>query len=430
MISVSVASRRPLCAALLVVAAATASLGGVPSGAAADQVYWANFVTNKISHANLDGSGGVVDLNTSGATANEPIGLAIDPVGGRVYWANHTGGTISWASLDGSGGGDLATGAATVSGPTSPSIDVAGRKIYWLNEGNDTVAWASLDGSGGADLDIGTAPIDLPGALAVDPAVGRLYWTNWGFISDGWVSSANLDGSGGQKLPITGATLDTPFGMAIDAAAGRLYWVNDNPGIVSSANLDGSGASDLDARGLEMKGPYGLALDPEAGQGLPCEHREQHGSLSSALTGRAAPPSRSRSRKAALRTSRHCSSIPGRGAPRARRASCSSARRRPAAGRACHAPRPSGKAIGISLSCSPGNWAGDLVEAFLYPGSAVDLRPVDAGRQSTSRGATSSLPEHQGRRATIAAVKRPPTAPARPRRSPVSWPSSRSAERS
>jgi DNA-binding beta-propeller fold protein YncE len=168
------------------VLALSASAVLAASAQASDQIFWANFVSNKISHANLDGSGGVVDLNTTGATASEPIGLAIDPVGGRVYWTNHTGGKIAWANLDGSGGGDLATGSATVSGPTSPAIDVAARRIYWLNEGNDTVSWAALDGSGGGDLDIGGAPIDLPGALAVDPAGGRLYWTNWGFIGDGY----------------------------------------------------------------------------------------------------------------------------------------------------------------------------------------------------------------------------------------------------
>ena len=72
---------------------------------ASDQIFWANFVTDKISHANIDGRGGAQNLNTAGATADEPTGVAIDPVGGRVYWANHTGGKISWANLDGTGGG-------------------------------------------------------------------------------------------------------------------------------------------------------------------------------------------------------------------------------------------------------------------------------------------------------------------------------------
>ena len=40
-----------------------------------------------ISFANLDGSGGG-DLDTTGATVNNPHGLALDPVDNTIYWAN------------------------------------------------------------------------------------------------------------------------------------------------------------------------------------------------------------------------------------------------------------------------------------------------------------------------------------------------------
>ena len=351
------------------------------SAQASDQIFWANFVSNKISHANLDGSGGVADLNTTGATVSEPTGLAIDPVGGRVYWTSHTGGKVSWANLDGSGGGDLATGSATVSGPTSPSIDVAARKIYWLNQGNDTVSWANLDGSGGGDLDIGTAPIDLPGALAVYPAAGRLYWTNWGFIGDGWVSSANLDGSGGQKLPIAGATLDTPFGMAIDAAAGRLYWVNDNPGIVSSAGLDGSGASDVDDRGLEIRGPYGLALDPEAGRLYLANTVESESLAFLRLDGTGGatlpfdiPKNSAPNFPALLLDPRP------RGAPGVT-SSYLVARPKVVTRRGTRKKHPPSKVVAAEIRCAAGRWAGDLVEAFLY------RAPLSTSIQWTRNGA-------------------------------------------
>ena len=337
-----------------------------PPADGADRVYWANFVSDKISYANIDGSGGVMQLNTSGATADEPIGLAIDPVGGRVYWANHTGGKISWANLDGSGGGDLATGSATVSGPASVSVDVAARTIYWLNDGADKISWAKLDGSGGGDLSIGAASIDLPGALAVFPSAGRVYWTNWGFIGSGWISYANLDGSGGATLPVAGATLDTPFGMGIDAAAGRLYWVNANPGIVSYANLDGSGASDLDDRGLEIKGPYGLALDPEAGRVyLANTVADTLAFVRLDETGGATLPFQLETNSApnfpAL-----LKSPGGRSAPAISRSEVT--RKFVKAKRGVRPPkrRPPSQIVGVRLQCSPGSWAGDLVEAFLY----------------------------------------------------------------
>jgi hypothetical protein len=242
-----------------------ASLVLASGASAADRVYWGSFATDEISWANLDGSGGVQSLNTGTATVNEPIGLALDPVGGRVYWANHTGGKVSWANLDGSGGGDLETGAATVSAPEGVAVDVAERKVYWVNAGMPKVSWANVDGSGGADLDTGAAPIMTPIGLTLFPASGRLYWANYGAIT-GFISYANIDGSGGGSLSsIPSEMLDTPSGVAIDAAAGRLYWTSTNKSTIYSANLDGTAAAELDDRGLEIKGPYGIALDTEAG---------------------------------------------------------------------------------------------------------------------------------------------------------------------
>lgn len=253
--------------ALLSVLCALALAVLVPSAGAADRIYWTSFDTGKVYWSNLDGSGGVQELNASGATIS-PMGYgmggAIDPVAQRYYWANQIDATINWANLDGSGGGVLPTGASTVSGPAGVSVDPVGRRAYWTNE-SDTIAYANLDGSGGQKLATGSASVSFPAGTTVFPASGRVYWANWGFIGGDSLAYASTDGSGGQTLSITGATMDTPFGIAIDAAKQRLYWVNDNPGIVSVANLDGSNAADVANGGLKMVGPYGIALDPEAG---------------------------------------------------------------------------------------------------------------------------------------------------------------------
>ena len=76
-----------------------------PAARAASRVYWANYTANKISYANLDGSGGG-DTSISGGTVNGPIGVTFDPANGRLYWANYGANKISYANLDGSGGGD------------------------------------------------------------------------------------------------------------------------------------------------------------------------------------------------------------------------------------------------------------------------------------------------------------------------------------
>src|SRR5436309_1032098 len=91
---------------------------------AAGRIYWANYNANKISFANLNGSGGG-DLNTGAATVNYPTGVAIDSASGRIYWANNGAGTISFANLDGSGGGDLTITGTAVSDPAGVAIDPA-----------------------------------------------------------------------------------------------------------------------------------------------------------------------------------------------------------------------------------------------------------------------------------------------------------------
>jgi len=251
---------------LLSVLCALAAALVATSAQAADRVYWAAYNTGEVYWSNLDGSGGIHELNSTGATIS-PMGYgfggAIDPVQGRYYWANQIDGVINWAALDGSGGGVLPTGAATVSGPLGVSVDPVARRAYWSNE-TGSIAYANLDGSAGQNLSTTGASVSSPTGTTVFPASGRVYWTNWGFLSY-WISYAATDGSGGQTLNVTGATMDTPFGIAIDAAKQRLYWANDNPGIISVANLDGTGASDIANSGLKIYGPYGMALDPEAG---------------------------------------------------------------------------------------------------------------------------------------------------------------------
>jgi DNA-binding beta-propeller fold protein YncE len=260
-----VPSRRSALSAGVVLAVLVLALT-VGRAGAADQVFWANFAQNKISSANLD-SGDVHDLNTAGATVNEPFGVSIDPVAGRVYWANHSGGVVSWANLDGSGGGDFEAAGASMLAPSGVVVDPAARRIYWSNDSNTTpISYANLDGSGGGDLNVSGAPVEGPYGIALDTAAGRIYWTNFGFFG-GSIAYAALDGSGGAQLPVSGsATLETPLGLAIDRAAGRIYWANDVPGKISVANLDGSGSADLKTAGAAVKGPYGVALDPLAGR--------------------------------------------------------------------------------------------------------------------------------------------------------------------
>jgi DNA-binding beta-propeller fold protein YncE len=260
-IHVSSSGRRWRLAVALCIAAA--ALSASPAAQAANRIYWSNYDNNTISYANLDGSGGGI-INTTGATVQGPMGLALDPVAGRVYWANWAGGTgttISYANLDGSGGGgDLNTGAATVIGPHG--LAIAAAKIYWPNYEGNRISFANLDGSGGRDVMTGAATLSGPRGIAVDPASGRVYWANY----DGnRLSYANLDGSGGGDLVTGSATVNHPEGVAFDPPSGRIYFGNYSAAdTISYANLDGSGGGDLMTGAATKDFPHGVAIDPAA----------------------------------------------------------------------------------------------------------------------------------------------------------------------
>ena len=145
-----------------------------PSGMAIDpvagKIYWANAGNNTISVANLDGSE-ATNLDTTGATVAVPAAVAIDPAANRIYWSNFNQNNntiddrISYANLDGTGnGGDLDTGAATVADPIGVAIDRTTGKIYWGNSNSGgPISWASLDGTDSGDLNIsGAANPQMP----------------------------------------------------------------------------------------------------------------------------------------------------------------------------------------------------------------------------------------------------------------------------
>src|SRR5215212_11702520 len=132
------------CMALLAVIA--------PAAFGKDTIYWGNFDNSTISFANLDGSGGGGQLNTTGATLAKPDGLALDPPTGTLFWANFTGTTLGYASLTGSGGGTLNTSGVMAAVPNGPATLPGARKIYWANNGNNSIAFANIGGGGGGLL--------------------------------------------------------------------------------------------------------------------------------------------------------------------------------------------------------------------------------------------------------------------------------------
>src|SRR4051812_10415934 len=129
----------------------------------AGRIYWAAaFGTSPgIYYASLDNSGGG-QIDTTGATVSKPSGVALDKADNRIYWANNdtsTGNKISYANLDGTGNGhDLDTTGGTVIGPFAVAVDHVGGRVYWVNANLTTasqeVAYASINGGSGGGISV------------------------------------------------------------------------------------------------------------------------------------------------------------------------------------------------------------------------------------------------------------------------------------
>ena len=331
--------RRGLSAAVLAALAAAAILSPT---AAADRIYWGNEAASRISFATLGGGGGG-DLPLTGV--GFPQGLAIDSAAGRIYWTRYAGidEGVRVSNFDGSGAAMINTAGATVNSIYGLAIDPAGGRVYWANvpAGPDDISYARLDGSGGGNLNTsGATELDNPFGVAVDPAGGRVYWAN----GTNQISFARLDESGGGDVDTTGATVGNPRGVAVDPAAGRVYWANGTPPAISFANLDGSGAADVNTAGATVKSPMGVAIDHDGGRVYWAN--ETTGVISYANldgTGGGDIDTTGASPGEATFPILHL-------APTVARAPDLSASRRP----------------GSHLSCTQGEWAADVVAAFLF----------------------------------------------------------------
>jgi DNA-binding beta-propeller fold protein YncE len=235
---------------------------------AAENVYWDNYSANNIGFADTSGIGGGL-LDLTGATLENPEGLAYDSATGRLYIASSgesNNGAIFFANLDGSGAGTFSVPGAPIEEPEGIAVDPVNRTIYWANtkSGANTIGWARLDGSAGGTLNTSGTTVEAPYKLAVDPVNGKVYWANTE-TSPYTIGFANADNSGGGgTLNLTGATPPTSIrGIVVDPAAHRLYWLSSSE-MVSYASLSGGDGGDIALAGAPFNSPYGLALDPSS----------------------------------------------------------------------------------------------------------------------------------------------------------------------
>ena len=183
-----------------------------PTGLAVDStyIYYANGCTSSIGRAKLDGSerddGFIVETNGSGwfenpgYIDNDIYGLYVS--NDKIYWANYTTNTIGRANIDGSNQnsdfinlkpGSFTGSDSSIGGITG--VTVQGNYIYWANWDINTIGRASVDGSGIDNTFISTGASTNP--YNITSSSSKLYWTNYG---SGSVAKSNLDGTGKSVL--------------------------------------------------------------------------------------------------------------------------------------------------------------------------------------------------------------------------------------
>ena len=216
----------------------------------APKMYWADYGTDKIQRADLNGSN-VEDLISG---LNNPFGIALDVGGGKMYWTDYGTNKIQRADLDGSNVEDLISG---LSRPYGIALDVRGGKMYWTDSRTSRIQRADLNGSNFENLI--TTGLRTPWAIALDVGGGKMYWTDSGTDK---IQRADLDGSNVEDLITTG--LDRPWGLALDVGGGKMYWTDQIPAKIRRADLDGSNVEDLITTGLS--GIEAIALDVGGGK--------------------------------------------------------------------------------------------------------------------------------------------------------------------
>lgn len=176
-----------------------------PRGIALDvvggKIYWTDIGTDKIQCANLDGSD-IEDLVITTGWNSTPLHIALDVGDDKMYWTNADviNPRIQCATLDGSEVADLITkSSGGIRDPIGIALDIIGGKIYWVDSAryslDDKIQCANLDGS---DVeDIITSGLSAPCDLAIDLAVGKMYWSD---VGSDKIQCANLNGTGVEDL--------------------------------------------------------------------------------------------------------------------------------------------------------------------------------------------------------------------------------------
>ncbi|MFH1731527.1 MAG: hypothetical protein ABIF82_07740 [Planctomycetota bacterium] len=230
----------------------------VPGG----KMYWThttNSSDDNIRRANLDGTAQENDFFVVNPGPDpkyaSPVGLALDPAGGKMYWADPEFNEICRTNFDGTGAKEQLyyTGPGISTDPVGIALDVAAGRVYWTDLKTQQISRGNMDGSGVPEVLVTvSSPPYLRSGFELDVAAGKMYWAN-----DTRVRRANLDGSDIEDV-VTGLT--SAYTIALDLSAEKLYWADHDLGKIQRSNLDGTGIEDV-VTGLVNPSSIALQID-------------------------------------------------------------------------------------------------------------------------------------------------------------------------
>lgn len=111
-------------------------------------VYVTNTTDNNLHAFAIGAEGGLINLNSTPATGNDPFGLAMDPQGEFLYAANGNSGTISRYLTEADGTLALNGAEPAGNGPIDVTIDPSGRFLYVVNSDDNQVQAYQINATG------------------------------------------------------------------------------------------------------------------------------------------------------------------------------------------------------------------------------------------------------------------------------------------
>ncbi|HRO07786.1 MAG TPA: PKD domain-containing protein [Saprospiraceae bacterium] len=193
-------------------------------------------VANVLYIADADG-GAIIRCDADGknqvvfrSDLEGPSALTIDYKNRYIYWDTSSG--IQRGKLDDNDKNqkeDFVTGQAN--DPEGMAIDPVNNRLYWVNY--DGGLWSkNLDGSNQKEL---IADVEGGSIIVIHD---RIYFDYYNASKDIHIKSADLEG--GNVQTIATANSRVVYGIAYDKTANMIYWGDRNADAIKRASLDGS----------------------------------------------------------------------------------------------------------------------------------------------------------------------------------------------